>query len=263
MRSFVPSTVAAALLAVVAGPAAAAMVAEKVPYTLDGKSFEGVLVYDDATKAARPAVVMAPNWMGVTSAAVDKAKMLAGGKYVLFVADMYGVDVRPKNGKEAGAASGAVHKDLAVEQARINKALDVLLAEGQKRGIVDADRVAAIGFCFGGSNVLEMARSGRDIKGVVTFHGSIQSSHPDASKIKAKLLILHGADDPYVPQSAREAFEAEMKANPKVDWELVAFSGTVHSFTDPSANAPGQAMYNPRSTERAYRMMYDFFDQIL
>lgn len=263
MGKFVPSVLGAAALAVMAGSASAAMVAEKIPYTLDGTKFEGVLVYDDATSAARPAIVMAPNWMGVTDAAVKKAEMLAKDKYVLFVADMYGIDVRPKNGQEAGAASGAVHKDLAVERARINKALDVLLAEGKKRGIIDAGRVAAIGFCFGGSNVLEMARSGRDIKGVVTFHGTIQSPHPDASKVKAKLLVLQGADDPFVPLSAREAFEAEMKANPAVDWQLVAFSGTVHSFTDPSANIPGKAMYNARTTKRAYRMMYDFFDEIL
>ncbi len=248
---------------VLGGPASAAMVTEKIPYTLDGTAFEGVLVYDDSVTGKRPAVLMAPNWMGVTAPSIEKAKTLAGGKYVLLVADMYGANVRPKDGKEAGAAAGAVRKDLAMHRARVNKAVDVLLAEGGKRNLIDESKVAAIGFCFGGGNVLELARSGRDVKGVVSFHGSLTTPQPqDAAKIKAKVLVLHGAADPAVPKADRDALEAELSAAPDVDWQLIAFSGAVHSFTDPNANRKGRAEYNEKVAKRAYAMMYDFFDEI-
>lgn len=249
--------------AFVAGPAHAEMKADRVGYTVAGKQFEGVLVYDDAVSGKRPGVVMSPNWMGVTDAAIAKAKMLAGGRYVFFVADMYGVDIRPKDGKEAGQAAGAVRQDLDGLRARINKAVDVLVAEGGQRGIVDSARIAAIGFCFGGGTVLELARSGRDIKGVVTFHGSLTTPRPqDAKNIKAKILILHGADDPFEPKANRDKIEAELRAPGTVDYQIVAFSGAVHSFTDPDAHITGKAEYNPLVTKRAYRMMNDFFDEI-
>ncbi len=248
---------------VLSGPVSAAMVTEKIPYTIGGTAFEGVLVYDDSVTGKRPAVLMAPNWMGVTEPSIEKAKMLAGSKYVMLVADMYGADVRPKDGKEAGAAAGAVRKDLVMHRERINTAVDVLLAEGGKRGLIDETRVAAIGFCFGGGNVLELARSGRDIKGVVSFHGSLTTPQPqDAANIKAKVLVLHGAADPAVPKADRDALEAELSAAPNVDWQIIAFSGAVHSFTDPNANRPGRAEYNEKVAKRAYAMMYDFFDEI-
>jgi len=246
-----------------AAPANAEMKTDRVAYALGGKSFEGVLVYDDAVTGKRPGVVMSPNWLGVTDAAITKAKMLAGEKYVYFVADMYGTDVRPKNGKEAGQAADAVRADLDVMSARINKAVDVLLAQGSERGIVDPGRIAAIGFCFGGGTVLELARSGRDIKGVVTFHGSLAAARPeDAKNIKAKILVLHGADDPFEPKASRDELEAELKAPGTVDYQIVAFSGAVHSFTDPNAHFTGKAEYNERVTRRAYAMMSDFFSEI-
>lgn len=240
----------------------AAMVTEKIPYAYGGTKFEGILVYDDSVKARRPAIVMAPNWMGVTENAVTKAKLLAGRKYVMLIADMYGVGVRPKNSKEAGRAAGAVRRDNAGERGRINKALDVLLAEGGKRGLVDPAKTAAIGFCFGGGNVLELARSGRDIKAVVTFHGALTTPHPERTKnVKPRILVLHGADDPAVPKAQRDALEAEMKAA-KANFEIVVFSGTVHSFTNPEAHIPGRAQYNAAVTRRAYVLMNDLFDEV-
>lgn len=238
------------------------MVEQNVDYEIGGKKFQGVLVYDDSVRAKRPAVVMAPNWMGVTKAAVTKAKLLAGKRYVMFVADMYGVGIRPKNGKEAGKASGAVRRDIPMQRARINKALDVLFAQGDRRGIIDRAKTGAIGFCFGGGNVLELARSGRDIKGVVSFHGSLATPNPkDAANAKAKLLVLHGADDPISPKKQRDALEEEMRAA-GVDLQLVAFSGTVHSFTDPNAHRKGAAEYNEKVAKRAYTMMQNFFDEV-
>jgi dienelactone hydrolase len=254
----------AVLLAAAIAPAQARMVADKVDYAIGATKFQGVLVYDDAVAGKRPAVVMAPDYMGVTQYSIEQAQALAGSKYVFFVADMYGAGVRPKNPKEAGAAAGAVRKDVSMVRERLGKALDVLLAEGAKRGIVDPARTAAIGFCFGGGNALELARSGRDLKAVVTFHGDLRTTQPqDAKNIKAHVLVLHGADDPVQPEAARNAFEKEMKDGHVKDWEMVVFANTVHSFTIVSANQPGRNMYNPVAAKRAYALMYGLFDSVL
>ena len=259
MGKFVLALIGGILLS---AQASAAMVADKIAYTLGGTKFDGVLVYDDSVGTRRPAILMAPNWMGVTRNAITKAKLLAGRKYVFFIADMYGADVRPKNSKEAAAASGALKRDLTTDRARANKALDVLIAEGTRRGLIDPSKTAAIGFCFGGNNVLELARSGRDLKAVVTFHGDLTTPRPqDAKNIKARILVLHGADDPAVPKAARDALETEMRAA-KVDFEMVVFGNTVHSFTNPQANRPGRAMYNPAVTRRAYALMNDLFAEV-
>ncbi len=259
MRNFILGLGIAVLMS---STAVAKMVEEKITYELKGTSFEGVLVYDESVKAKRPSVVMAPNWMGVTKAAIDKAKLIGGNKYVMFVADMYGVGIRPKNSKEAGAAAGVVRADISLMRDRINKALDVLLEQGGRRSLIDKTKTAAIGFCFGGGNVLELARSGRNLNGVVSFHGDLKTPNPkDGANIQAKVLVLHGADDPIVPKEHREAFEAEMKAA-GTDWQLVAFGGAVHSFTDPGARWPKNAEYNEKVAKRAYAMMNDFFAEI-
>ena len=252
---------ALAATAFLAMPASAAMVEKKIPYSLNGTDFEGVLVYDDAVSGKRPAVMMAPDWMGINDNNLGIAKHVAGSKYVVFVADMYGKNVRPKNGQEAGQASGAVGGNPELARARANKAMDVLLAEAGKMGLVDPAETAAVGFCFGGGNVLELARSGREVKGVVTFHGNLTTKEPGADKVKARILVLHGADDPFQPQANRETLEAELKAA-RVDYEIVAFGGAVHSFTDPTAHVPGKAEYNPEVAKRAFAMMNAFFAEI-
>lgn len=258
MRKFILGLAFGMLLG---GPALAGMVEKRVSYSFGGTDFQGVLVYDDSVTAKRPAVLMAPNWMGVSKGAVTKAKLLAGSKYVFFIADMYGVKNQPKGFQDARKQSGVLRKNISVQRDRINKALDVLLDAGAKQGVIDQSRIAAIGFCFGGDNVLEMARSGRQVKGVVTFHGSLTSNPKDSANIKAKVLILHGADDPAAPKANRDALEAELTAA-GVDWQMVAFSGAVHSFTDPGAKRPGRSMYNAKVTRRAYGMMNDFFTEI-
>ena len=140
---------------------------------------------------------------------------------------------------------------------RMAAALEQLKA--QKGLPLDARKLGAIGFCFGGTAALELARAGADLGGVVTFHGGLSSPTPaDASHIKGKVLVLHGADDPFVPPDEVKAFEEEMRAA-RLDWELVKFGNAVHSFTDPDANMPGQAQYNPTVAKRAYKMMNDYF----
>jgi dienelactone hydrolase len=248
------------LLTLIALPCAAAPVSEVIRYEIGEQKFEGRLVYDNASKQLRPGLVMAPNWLGPTDAAFRQAQEIAGKDYVIFVADMYGTAVRPKNTDEAGAAAKAMYGDPAAMRARINKALEVLKAQAGKAPL-DLKRIGAIGFCFGGANVLELARGGADIAGVVTFHGSLKKVSPEPSKpITAKILALHGADDPYVPADQVAGFEQEMR-EAKADWQLVKFGGAVHSFTDPDAHLAGQADYNPVAAKRAFRLMREFFSE--
>ncbi|MBF0098322.1 MAG: dienelactone hydrolase family protein [Magnetococcales bacterium] len=239
-----------------------ALVEERVKHTLDGTVFESVLVYDDAVNIPRPAVLMVPNWLGVTPQAVEQAKLVATQDYVVLVADVYGENVRPKTPAEAQQVATLLRNNRPLLRARANHALDTLLSAGQKVGL-HPQQTAAIGFCFGGGTVLEMARSGRPLKGVVSFHGNLDTPNPaDAAQIKAAVLVLHGADDPYVPPAQVAAFEAEMKAQSQVDWQLLSFGGAVHSFTDPDANSPGRAMYHERTAKRAYAAMNKFFAEI-
>ncbi|NUS39586.1 MAG: dienelactone hydrolase family protein [Lysobacter sp.] len=247
--------IAIALLLAVA-PAFAAMQAKPVEWTLDKTTFHGVLVYDDAG-GKRPGLVMVPDWKGVTDAAVDKAKHVAGRDYVVLVADVYGKGVRPKDDTEAMAQVKKLYADRGVLRARVARALDVLKAQAGKAPL-DATRLGALGYCFGGATVLELARSGADIAGVVTFHGGLDTSLPaQPGAIKAALLVLNGADDRGTAGDI-PAFEQEMK-NAGADWTFVNFSGAVHCFALPSANNPPGCVYNERATRRGERMMRDFF----
>ena len=241
--------------------ATAKPVQKPVKYELDGTKFEGVLVYDDAVKGSRPGLVMVPNWLGINAPSLKHATEIAGKQYIVFVTDMYGESVRPKNQQEAGQAAGAVKGDRNLMRARVNKALEVLRTEGKAAG-VDTKKLGAIGFCFGGTSVLELARSGTPIAGVVSFHGGLDAPMPATEgAVKAKVLALHGADDPYVPAAEVSGFEDEMR-KAKVDWELVAYGGAVHSFSEREANAPGQAQYNEKAAKRSFLAMNNFFAEV-
>lgn len=241
---------------------AGAMVEEHVKHAYEGITFDSIMVYDDTSVTSRPAVLMVPNWMGVSLDSLEIAKQVAGRDYVVLMADLYGESVRPKNPDEAKQAATALRSNRPLMRARANNALDALLEAGKKVN-VDPKKVAAIGFCFGGGAVLELARSGRDIKGVVSFHGNLDTPNPeDASKIRSSVLVLHGADDPFVPESQVQGFIAEMKAQPQLDWQLVSFGGSVHSFTDPKANTPGSSQYNEKTAKRAFGLMREHFREI-
>lgn len=248
----------ALLLAVLSAPSLAAVVKRPVAWSLGEAKYEGVLLYDDAVKAPRPGLLLVPNWMGVTPANVKQAEELAGQRYVVLVADVYGAGVRPKTPEEAGKLAGGLKANRVQLRQRAAKALEVLLAQA-KSAPLDAARVGAIGFCFGGTTALELARSGARLGGVVSFHGGLDSPKPeDGKNIKARVLALHGADDPSVSDADLQAFEEELRAA-KVDWQLVKFGGAVHSFTDVDANTPGRAQYDAPVARRAYRLMNEFF----
>ena len=242
-----------------AAAAQADPVAEPVSWQHGGTTFDGYLVYDADEDDRRPGLLMVPNWMGVTDAAVEKAKQLADDDYVILLVDMYGSGVRPANTDEAGQAAGAVYADRVALRGRINTALGVL-RDAAGRTPLDASRIGGIGFCFGGAIMLELARSGADVAGVVSFHGNLNTSMPAGEgDIDASVLVLNGAADTYVPQSQITTFWEEM-ATAKADWQFVNFGGAVHCFAEADANSPG-CMYDPKAAKRAYAMMEDFFDE--
>ena len=234
-------------------------VAEPVSWKHGGTDFDGYRVYDDSDSDKRPGLVMVPNWMGVNDAAVEKAKQIAGDDYVVLLVDMYGRGVRPANADEAGKAAGAVYADREALRGRINTALGVLTASAGKAPL-DTAQVGAIGFCFGGAVALDLARSGADIAGVVSFHGNLSTTIPaKAGDVKASLLVLNGADDTYVPAEQISTFQKEM-TDAKADWQFVNYSGAVHCFAEADANSPG-CLYEPRAAKRAYAAMESFFDE--
>ncbi|MFY0186019.1 dienelactone hydrolase family protein [Stenotrophomonas sp. PUT21] len=251
---------AAVLLGMTALPALAAMQAKPVEWTQDGTTFSGVLVYDDSDNDKRPGLVMVPNWKGVNDSAIAKAKQLAGDDYVVLVADVYGKGVRPKTDAEAGPVATKLRNDRPVLRARALKAIEVLKAQAGKAPL-DASRIGAVGFCFGGTTVLEMARAGAPLAGVVSLHGGLGSPLPaKAGGTHPSVLVLNGADDKSVSKDDIASFEQEMDAA-QVDWEFTNYSGAVHCFAEADANSPPGCQYNERAAKRAWKALDEFFEE--
>jgi len=259
MRNQAIRLLASAALALCATPALAEMQSRPVEWQVGDETFAGVLVYDDASTELRPGLVMVPDWLGVRDDAVAQARHIAGDDYVVLVADLYGKDVRPDGPEQARAQTGKLRDDPAAMRARINKALDTLRANATGAPL-DADRIAAFGYCFGGTAVLELARSGADIAGVVTFHGGLSTGLPaEKGTVKASVLVLNGADDRGTAGDIA-GFQEEMNAA-GADWQFVNFSDTVHCFALPHAKSPPGCVYNPLSAKRAEKMMDDFLEE--
>jgi dienelactone hydrolase len=243
--------------------ASAAVRTETVEYRQDGAALEGYLAYDDSVKGPRPGVLVVHEWWGINDYIKRRVEQLAGLGYVAFAADIYGKGNRAKTREEAMALAGKFRSghDRSLLRSRANAGLAVL----KKHPLVDPRRVAAIGYCFGGTAALELARSGADIAGVVSFHGGLGTPDPaDAKNIRGKVLVLTGADDPSAKPEQVIAFEDEMR-KAGVDWYLVTYSNAVHGFTNPengSDNSRGAA-YNEKADKRSWRAMMDFFDEIL
>jgi dienelactone hydrolase len=233
------------------------MKVEPINYSSGDTRFAGTLVYDESVTRPRPAILMAPNWMGVRPQAYERAELLAGDRYVVFVADMYGEGRRPKDFAEAASFANPLRENAAEQRRRIRAAFDTLVAEGERRRIINQHR-GAIGFCFGGGNVLELARDGAELQAVVSIHGDLKTAAPAAKDaVKASLLVLHGAPDPVVPKEHRDAFEAEMGAA-GVKWEMVVFSGILHAYTDQGSDVPGVAAWDEPATRQSYDIMHTF-----
>jgi dienelactone hydrolase len=243
-----------------AATADAKIVTRTVEYRHDGTTLEGFLAYDDATDAVRPGVLVVHQWMGLSDNERMRAKMLAEMGYVAFAADVYGKGVRPANREEAAAEAGKYSGDRVLWRARVAAGLATL--KGLE--LVDPTRVAAIGYCFGGGGVLELARSGADVAGVVSFHGSLDTPDPaDARNIHCALLVCHGSVDPYVKAEAVAGFLDEMEAA-HVDYQFIRYAGAVHAFTQKGAgDDPSQgAAYDANADRRSWQHMKDFFAEI-
>ena len=232
-----------------------------VEYKDGDTTLEGAVVWDDAVKTPRAGVLVVHQWLGLTDYEKHRAEQLAQLGYVAFCADIYGKGVHPKDTKEAGVEATKYKTDRKLLRARVNAGLEAM----KKSELVDAKHIAAIGYCFGGTTVIELARSGADVAGVVSFHGGLDSPAPaDGLNIKGKVLACHGADDPFVPAKDLAAFEDEMR-QAKVDWTLIKYGGAVHSFTQPMAgndNSKGAA-YNEKADQRSWKAMELFLAGVL
>jgi dienelactone hydrolase len=233
------------------------MHAEQVTYELNGKKYVGALVYDETVKRPRPALLMCPNWMGMRQQAIDRAALLAGDRYVVFCVDMYGEGIRPKDFGEAAALANPLRDDPAEAKRRVRAAYDTFLKLGKERGLIN-DQRAAVGFCFGGGNVLDLARDGADVKAVVAIHSDLKTKAPARpGDIKGALLVIHGAPDPVTPKADRDAFEAEMDAA-GAKWQMLLFSGIFHAYTDVESNMAGVAVYDEPAARQTYALTHAF-----
>jgi len=240
--------------------AEAAVKTKIVEYKQGDTILEGYLAWDDAKKAKQPGVLIVHEWTGINDHMKQRAEMLAKLGYVAFAADIYGKGIRPAAQPDAAKTAGIYKSDRPLMRARAQAGLETL----KKQKLVDPQRIAAIGYCFGGTTVLELARDGADVKGFVSFHGGLSTPTPqDAGSIKGKVLTLHGADDPFVKAEEVAAFQDEMR-NARVDWQFISYGNAVHSFTNKAAgtdNSKGAA-YNEKADKRSWEAMKAFFAEI-
>jgi dienelactone hydrolase len=234
------------------------MASREIAYALDGAGLTGYFAWDAAAPGPRPGVLVVHQWRGVTDYERKRCDMLAELGYAAFACDVFSPEMvgdLPEAGQKGMAA---MRSDLPLFRRRVGAGLDVLKAQPE----VDAAQVAAIGYCFGGAGVLELARSGAELAGVVSFHGGLKSALPAAEGgIKCKVLICHGAYDPHIGPDQVQAVEEELRAA-GADWQLIAYGGAYHSFTDWDANRPGQAEYNPVVDRRSWGAMRQFFAEL-
>ncbi|HMK34709.1 MAG TPA: dienelactone hydrolase family protein [Desulfomonilaceae bacterium] len=233
---------------------------QSIDYQQNGTPLEGFVAYKEGLKGKVPGILVVPDWMGLGDHYKSIAAKLAELGYVAFVADIYGKGVKPANSQEAGALAKKYKDDRKLMRDRVKAGLDRL----RKFDNVDPNRVAAMGYCFGGTVVLELARSGADILGVVSFHGGLATPTPqDAKNIKAHVLALHGADDPFVPPEEVAAFQQEMR-NGHVDWQMVIYGNAVHAFTTPAAGNDKSkgAAYDEKADKRSWEAMKAFFKEL-
>ena len=236
-------TLVAALLALsLASPALAAIKEEAVTYKDGDTTLKGFVVYDAAKKAKRPGIIVVHEWWGITKHMHNEARRLARQGYTAFIADMYGDAKTADNPKDAGALSGSVMKNPQTMESRFNAAREELA----KHKTVDASRIGAVGYCFGGAVVINMARAGADLAGVAGFHASLglNTPAPAPGAVKAKILILNGADDPFVKKEQYTQLESDLNAA-KADYKVVTYPGAVHAFTNPEATKLGKKFNLP------------------
>jgi len=216
------------------------------------------LVWNDKISGKRPLLLVMPNWLGVTEHAIKRAEKMAGDKYVAMVVDMYGEGKTCSGPPTSQEWMMAVRADRVEGRKRVNAALACLVAEAEKRGIGDSNKKAAVGFCFGGGNVLELARSGASLDAVVSLHGDLQTTMPaKPGDIKAAVFVIHGSKDPVAPKADRDALEAEMDGV-GANWQLLDFGGRLHSFAEEETMMKGVAEYHAGAAHQTFWMLDGF-----
>lgn len=248
-------------LLTLASIAAADIEVRPLAFDHDGQSFAPVLVHPTRADGL-PGLLMVPNWLGVTPQTIEKASRIAAMGYVVYVADVYGADTRPADGRAARELVGRFRGDRDLMRARVGAAHEHFLSLAGTTG-VPAGHYAAIGFCFGGGAILEYARTGADLAAYISFHGDLLSPTLDADSaaITGRVLVLHGDADPVVPPDHVNQWMAAMRAT-EVDWQFVSYGGAVHSFTNPHANTPGSSQYHPEVAARAFAAMRTLLDEV-
>jgi len=233
---------------------------ETIEYQHGDTTMEAYVVWDDSIKGARPGVLVAHDWTGRREFAMSKAEEIAKQGYVGFALDVYGKGVFGDDGDVAknSGLMGPLAEDRNLLRGRMKAALDAI----RTLDVVDSNKIGAMGYCFGGMCVLELARSGADALGVISIHGIFSPGTVANADVSAKVLCLHGHDDPMVPPEQVLAFEVEMSES-GADWQVHAYGGTMHAFTNPAANDPGfGTVYNPDADRRATQSIKNFFDEI-
>jgi len=248
----------------IAASANAAIQTREIQYKQGDVQLNGYIAFDDGIEGKRPGVLIIHEWWGHNAYVRKRAEMLAGLGYTAMAVDMYGDGKVADHPDTAGEFSSAVMKDIhGAGKLRFLAALEVL----KQQPTVDRDRIAAIGYCFGGGIVLNMARMGFDLDGVVSFHGSLGARvTANPGNIKARILVCHGADDPFVSSEQVAAFKEEMDGL-GVDYQINAYPGAVHGFTNPDADANGAKFglplaYHEKADKESWQAMQDFFDRI-
>lgn len=251
------------LIMVVSATVNAEVAAKPVSYKVDGQTFQGYIAYDDAVKGKRPGVIVVHEWWGHNEYARKRARMLAELGYSAIALDMYGDGQQASHPADAGKFASAVKSNMDSAEKRFMAAYQVL----QNMPQTDSNQIGAIGYCFGGGIVLAMARRGVDLKGVVSFHGSLGEGAPVAKgEIKGELLVLNGAADPFVKPEQIEAFKTEM-SNAGVKYNFISYPNAKHAFTNPDADIFGQQFgiplaYNKTADEQSWVKMQQFFKHI-
>ncbi len=253
--------IAAAAFTVTALPSAAEVKTREVEYQQDSTALQGFMAWDDAVKTKRPGVLVVHEWWGHNAYARQRAEQLAKAGYVAFALDMYGKGKVTTHPADAQAFVADATKDVAVVTARFQAALDQLKQDPH----VNPDKIAAIGYCFGGAIALAMARSGADLDAVATFHGALATEHPaEKGKVRARLLVMTGLADSFVSPEQVAAFDAEMKAA-GANYRIIRYPGARHSFTNPDAASYGMEAlaYNANADKQSWAAMLKMFKQAL
>lgn len=236
------------------------MITKTIDYQDGNTLLEGYLAYHESTQP-RPAVLVAHDWSGRREFACKAAERIADLGFAGFALDMYGKGIFGADGD--AEKNGALMSPLASDRTLLRRRINAALQAVRQLPNVDASRIAAMGYCFGGMCVLELARSGADIRGVISVHGIFAPGKIANENITAKVLCLHGHNDPMVPPEQVLAFETEM-TQAGVDWQVHVYGGTMHAFTNPKANNPGfGTVYNEVAADRAYRSIADFLIEIM